>query len=99
MRAQVRTKLEGLQRFAISRELPKEKVARVAALTQQKLSELEQTIQLRRDKGLEAALVIVRANQGKQVMDEIRTEIEQMRADENKEFTAAGRRVDRAANV
>ncbi|MBI3829534.1 MAG: PAS domain S-box protein [Planctomycetes bacterium] len=98
-RAQVQTKLDGIQRLALSSKLPKDKVERVAALTRQKLAEMEQSIQLRRDKGLDAALAIVRKNQGRQVMDEIRAEIGQMRAEEEKEFAAAGSRADWANDL
>jgi PAS domain S-box-containing protein len=99
VRAQVQTKLEGLHRLALSGELPKNKVERVAALTQQKLSELEETIQLRREKGLEAALRIMRDDRGRQVMDEIRSKSGQMRADEEKEFAAANVRANWAATL
>jgi PAS domain S-box-containing protein len=95
----VRTKLHELQRLALAGELPKENVDRVAALTEQKLSELEQAIQLRRDRGLDAALAIVRADQGERVMDEIRAEVGQMRANEEKEFAAASRRAEWAVTL
>ncbi len=48
-----------------------------------KLSELKQTIEVRKDKGLEAALAIVRADRGKHAMDDIRQIVMQMRDREN----------------
>jgi len=54
---------------------------RLAALRQHvgaKLSELNQTIELRRSQGLEAALAIVNANSGKLEMDAIRAQIAAM---------------------
>ena len=99
LHAQVRAKLDGLQRLVLSGELPRENVERIAALTEQKLSELEQTIQLRRDRGLDAALAVVRGNEGKHVMDQIRTEIGQMRANEEKEFDASSLRANWAARL
>jgi PAS domain S-box-containing protein len=41
-------------------------------LSQEKLAELKQTIQLRQTQGLPAALAIVKTDEGKQVMDKIR---------------------------
>jgi PAS domain S-box-containing protein len=93
------TKLDGLQRLGLSGELPKEKMERIAVLTQEKLTKLEQGIQARRDKGLDAALSTMRDNQGKRLMDEIRVEIGQMRAAEEKEFAAANRRAERATKL
>ena len=55
----MRSALDGLQRLVRSGELPKAEVEHVAALTEQKLSELERIIQLRRDQGLDAALAII----------------------------------------
>ena len=97
--AKARTQLDGLRRLARSGELSSDKVDRVAKLTEEKLSELERTIQLRREKGLDAALAIVRDNHGKQLMNEIHAEIAQMHADEEKEFTAASARAHWAANL
>ena len=48
-----------------------------------KLTELQQTIQLRRTQGFEAAQQIVRTNQGKQIMDRIRQQVADMEVEEN----------------
>lgn len=45
-----------------------------------KLAELEQTIKLRREQGFDAAVGVVRTNRGKQVMDNIRQQIAEMKA-------------------
>jgi signal transduction histidine kinase len=45
-----------------------------------KLAELEQTIKLRREQGFDAAVRVVRTNSGKQVMDNIRQQIAEMKA-------------------
>jgi len=46
-----------------------------------KLNELDQTIQLRRDKGFEAALDLVKSDHGKADMDAIRAQVAEMQAD------------------
>ncbi|MGA2974813.1 MAG: CHASE3 domain-containing protein [Spirochaetia bacterium] len=48
-----------------------------------KLAELQETIDLRRTKGLDAALEVVSSNRGKQAMDEIRVKVSEMAAEEN----------------
>jgi len=97
VRAQVQSRLDELKRLAASGELPADKVDRVATLTQEKLSELEQTIQLRREKGLDAALNVVASDRGKQLMDQLRSEMSAMRTGEEKDFAEAARQSDRAA--
>jgi methyl-accepting chemotaxis protein len=52
-------------------------------LVQQKLAELEETISLRKEKGLDTALAVVVTDKGKQIMDNIRVLLDQMEADEN----------------
>ena len=51
-------------------------------LVSNKLAELKETIDLRRTIGLEAALVVIRSDRGKQLMDEIRRMIGQMEVKE-----------------
>jgi PAS domain S-box-containing protein len=51
-------------------------------LVAQKLAELKKTIDLRREKGFEAALQVVKTNQGKQIMDDIRQIISRMEKEE-----------------
>ncbi|WP_414586559.1 sensor histidine kinase [Scytonema sp. PCC 10023] len=48
-----------------------------------KLAELELTIKLRREQGFDAAVAVVRTNRGKQLMDNIRQQIADMKALEN----------------
>jgi methyl-accepting chemotaxis protein len=49
----------------------------------EKLAELAETIGLRKDKGLDAALEVVRSDRGKRYMDEIRTLLDQIESEEN----------------
>ena len=52
---------------------------RLRALTDAKLAELRETIELRRKSGLDAVLPVILADRGKIIMDDIRTLIDQMR--------------------
>lgn len=49
-----------------------------------KFAELKETIQARREQGLDAALEIVQSDKGKLVMDEIRRQVAEMTAEENR---------------
>jgi PAS domain S-box-containing protein len=97
--SQVQMELDALKGLALSGALPKDRVEHVAALARQKLAELAQTVQLRRDQGAEAALAVVRNNSGKEEMDEIRAEVEQMRAARKAQFVEASQRANKAASI
>jgi len=49
-----------------------QRVARLVPLVNEKLEELTRTIELRRTKGLDAALVVVRSDRGRMLMDRMR---------------------------
>ena len=55
----------------------------VAEAISAKLAELEETIKLRRDRGLDAALAVVKTDRGRAHMDRLRAEIAAIRAEEN----------------
>jgi PAS domain S-box-containing protein len=59
-----------------------EDLATISRLIDQKLTELRQTIEIRRGGGLEAAAAIVRNNAGQQIMDELRANIGRLQARE-----------------
>jgi methyl-accepting chemotaxis protein len=69
------------QRMAYDPE-QQQQVAQLEVLTRAKLREMEETIRLRRDKGLEAALALVRTDQGKKSMDQIRRSLRELLAAE-----------------
>ncbi|HEX2972861.1 MAG TPA: ATP-binding protein [Tepidisphaeraceae bacterium] len=77
-------------------ETSAQQVQIVARLTQERLAQLEQTIQLRREKGLEAALPIARENTAKRIMEELRERIGQMEAQANITLTVNRQRRDNA---
>jgi CheY-like chemotaxis protein/CHASE3 domain sensor protein len=64
-----------------------EQQVRIPAIKDQikaKLDELRETIELRRTKGLEAALAVVLTDRGKESMDSVRTQITNMETEERK---------------
>ncbi|HTA31269.1 MAG TPA: PAS domain S-box protein, partial [Candidatus Cybelea sp.] len=72
---------------------------RVLTLTRQKMAELDQTVQLRRDNALEAALAIVKNNSGQHIMDEMRDQIGRLRTAGQNKLKEATRRANGAAAV
>ncbi len=63
---------EELQRLGASGDLPADGVRRLRDLAVKKLAELEVTIKLRRERGPQAAVEVVRSGRGRELMDEIR---------------------------
>ncbi len=61
-----------LRQMVADGELSGGEMSRTADLIQLKLSELAETLQARKQSGLEAALAIVKTDKGKQTMDQIR---------------------------
>src|SRR5580658_9308374 len=62
VRSKLQTQLDELRKLALSGVFSTDSVEHLALATHQKLDELEQTIQLRRGKGLSAALAVVENN-------------------------------------
>ncbi len=55
-------------------------------LVRQKLAELQETVNLKKNQASEAALQVVLTNEGKEIMDQIRTVIQQMKVKQNEEL-------------
>ena len=89
--AQIPGEIQGLRRLMEGNEAQIRRVDKLENLIQQKLEELERTIALRRDKGIEAALAAVYSDRGKEVMDDIRNLVTQIEAAERTEL---GKRQD-----
>ncbi len=70
--------LEKLRKYP-SVVITPEEVAKVTALIQQKMAELNSTIAVRRSRGFEATLPLVQAGSGKQLMDDLRSEVGRLR--------------------
>lgn len=78
--AQVEVEEAGLRGMASSGELSAPAVVALLRLTQEKRTELEQSVQIRRDSALEPALALVRAGEGKATLERIRGLVDQMEA-------------------
>ncbi len=89
----LKVELNRFQVFAEQNDLPKASADDVVRLTQQKLDELAKTVRLRKDKGLEAALVEVRSDRGMKIMDQIRSELADMQSQAQRNFDGANHRV------
>ena len=87
--ARVDHDLEQLRQLARKRTLPADTVEHIAQLSQLKLAELNETIEQQRAHGLEAALMIVRSDRGKKLMDELRGQIGRMQSLEQAAFFKA----------
>ena len=92
--ARLHSDLAHLAATAESGDLSGQDVTMVARLSAQKLSELRQTVALRRTQGLPPALAIVQTDFGKRVMDAIRAQIAQMTAVKESALAEAHKRVD-----
>jgi PAS domain S-box-containing protein len=75
--------VDRLRSLVANNGVRREHLNAVAEATSAKLSELEQTIKLRRESGLDAALAVVRTDRGRAYMDQIRGAIAPMGAEEN----------------
>lgn len=93
------SKLAELRAMASNGSLPKQEVERLAQLAGEKLAALKQAIAVRRERGLDAALVLVRSGAGREVMDEIRHVINELRTGARADFTVAASRAHRARIV
>jgi CHASE3 domain sensor protein len=97
--SQIQKELEELRQLAARGDLPKNEVEHLTQLTAQKLDELNQTVRLRADQGLEPALKIVRSNRGKEIMDQIRDQTARLEASAHTRIETANRFAYRAARV
>src|SRR4029077_10150144 len=70
--------LEKLRKYP-SVVITPEEVAKVTALIQQKMAELNSTIAVRRSRGFDATLHLFQAGSGKQLMDDLRSEVGRLR--------------------
>jgi len=97
--SRVQQDAQTLQHIADAGDLPRARVERVVTLMQQKLADLDRTIQEQRTHGPAAALVIVQSNEGENFMEQIRREVAAMKAAKEQQFAAAGHRADRAISI
>ncbi len=96
----IRDRLAALKRLTQDDPAQRERLARLDDLIVQKVAELERTIRARTDQGFDAAALIVATDQGKRLMDEIRSLTGSMLQDEDRLHalrTAREERESRAA--
>lgn len=92
---QLKPQLDTLRQLGGAGELPKDKVDRLIGLARQKLAELDQTIHVRKEQGAQAALAIVQNRSGKELMDRIRAEVQQIRTGARAKFAQASQHSER----
>ena len=95
---QVDVQESALRSLAAAGELPASPVEALLRLTQEKRTELEQSVQIRRDSALEPALALVRAGEGKATIEKIRSQVALMAAVQQSRLDQAIRRA-RAADA
>ncbi|HEV3342186.1 MAG TPA: CHASE3 domain-containing protein [Pirellulales bacterium] len=76
-------KLAELRRMTADNPEQQRRLDLLAPLAAAKLAELQQTIDLRREKGAEAALEVVLTDRGKKIMDDIRKVVGELQDEEN----------------
>jgi CHASE3 domain sensor protein len=87
--AQARTGLAELGQSVGTRELSAADIAEIARLVAVKLDELNETVTLRRTRGLPAALQAVETERGKQAMDALRAQAAAMIAQQESNLEAS----------
>ncbi|BAY45419.1 multi-sensor signal transduction histidine kinase [Scytonema sp. HK-05] len=81
--AQISTSIDSLRKLTADNPKYEQPLYILQQTITAKLAELEVTIKLRRKQGFDAAVAVVRTNRGKQIMDNIRQQIAEMKALEN----------------
>jgi len=77
-----RHQIRGLSELTADNPSQQKRLAEIQSLMEKKFDELQETISLRKEKGLEAALQIVLTGKGKALMDNIRQVMGQMQDEE-----------------
>jgi len=81
--AQIPTSIDLLTKLTADNPNQEQRIYILRQAITAKVAELEQTIQIRREQGFEPAVEVVRTNRGKQIMDNIRQQIAEMKDIEN----------------
>ncbi len=87
--SELKPQLEALRHLGETGELPKDKVERLIDLAQQKLDELDKTIRIRKEQGASSAQPMAEYRRGKEIMDQIRAEVQQIQAGADAKFAQA----------
>ena len=94
--SQVQINLAGLKQMATGNAAHQQRLADIEALILKKEAVIKQTVELRRSQGLPAALEVVKTDQGKNLMDQIRNQVAEAQEDMNRvlQSQAAARNTD-----
>jgi PAS domain S-box-containing protein len=95
---QVKHDIDALTALTHDNAAQQERLEQVRKLTDAKLTELQETIQLRRKSGLETALPVILSDRGKKIMDELRGVVAEMEAREQHLLEERNAAADTAAN-
>jgi len=91
------SQLDQLKDWARTGQVASGEAMAAARLTREKLDELNQAIETRRQNGLDATRALVQSDAGKQIMDDLRSEIGRMEDQKNAELIDLRQRRDAAA--
>ncbi len=97
--AAIQNELAAIDELANRGELPKEAVARIKSLTNEKLAELAQTISEYRERGPKAALRTVSSDRGKRTMDELRAAVSGLKSTEESKYRETAAAAERATTI
>jgi PAS domain S-box-containing protein len=91
-------KLDKLQKLTADNNRQQQRVRSLKIAIDSKLAELQETIEIRRQKNLEAALQIVKSDKGKQIMGGIRQQVAVMVKEEHQLLQERSQESDASAN-
>jgi methyl-accepting chemotaxis protein len=86
--------IESVRNLTTDNPVQQKRIVDLKAKADEKLRELAETIALRKEKGFEAATEIILTDKGKKIMDEIRTLVTEMNAEEEKLMAQRSSQVD-----
>lgn len=96
--ARLSEKVDNLQRLTADNHRQQQRIHSLKIAIDSKLAELQQTIELRRQKNLAAALRVVKTGRGRQIMDDIRQQVAVMTAAENQLLQARSQESQASVN-
>ena len=97
--ARINKQVDGLQQLTADNNRQQQRIRDVKSAIDSKLAELQETINLRREQNLEAALRVVKSGRGKQIMGGIRQQVAAMTAEETDLLQQRARESQASANL
>ena len=97
--ARINAQVGGLQQLTADNNRQQQRITVLKSAIDSKLAELEETINLRRQKNLAAAIKLVKTDRGKQIMDGIRQQVAVMVAEETQLLQQRARDSQASANL